>query len=573
MRKILAIALFWGVLWADFIDDLEKKPKGIVRDFYIFEALQGEVTPPEALKLYALAESRSPSLIKALKNKVPRDLLPREIYCRDLGLPELIKSDDACFNLGFRLGFAQDSRLDSAALARLSEKARRQVKIIRAKNALEAAINASGEDFSDIYFALKDRGDLFNHAPKNPQNLSNKNLGRALYHLVISQKFPRFTTALLRANIVGVDDLSFFALGLNELKNGGESAKKVPAKAAKSAANPAKAPAKNAAKNPAESPAKNKKSPANLAPHLQKAANYFAAAANATKSLFLRDRAVFWQYLITQDSRLLERLAQSELFNLYSLFAVRKLGVPPRYSIIRGDDEIFAALSDKAPPFDIKDPFEWQKMSQNIAQIKDKEALLQTARGLFYKDSLPHLSAILNRYYDFGKKFFITPYYDDLELSLPTKTLVYAVAKQESRFVPTVVSRSFALGMMQIMPFNVAPFAKALKEEGITNESMFDPRVALRFGAYYLEHLWREFKHPLFVSYAYNGGPGFVRNFLGNAANFSAQNPLDPWLSMEFVPYEESRIYGMKVAANYIMYNEIEGNIIDVEAFLRETLR
>ena len=226
----------------------------------------------------------------------------------------------------------------------------------------------------------------------------------------------------------------------------------------------------------------------------------------------------------------------------------------------------------KESPFDISNPFEWQIISQNIALIKDKEALLDIAKLFHYENTLPHLIFILNRYFNYSKKFFVMPYDSELDLNMEAKTLLYAVAKQESKFLPSVVSRSYALGMMQIMPFNVSYFAKNMGVSA-TKEDMFNPKMALKFGAYYLENLNKEFKHPLFVSYAYNGGPTFIRNHLKNAKVFSKANKYDPWLSMEFIPYEESRIYGMKVMANYIMYNEIAGNHIDIDEFLNSTLR
>ncbi len=57
---------------------------------------------------------------------------------------------------------------------------------------------------------------------------------------------------------------------------------------------------------------------------------------------------------------------------------------------------------------------------------------------------------------------------------------------------------------MQIMPFNVGPFAKSLGMDNVDLNDMFNPNIALKFGNYYLNHLKKEFNHPLFVAYAYN---------------------------------------------------------------------
>ena len=153
------------------------------------------------------------------------------------------------------------------------------------------------------------------------------------------------------------------------------------------------------------------------------------------------------------------------------------------------------------------------------------------------------------------------------------KAMALAVAKQESTFLPALVSRSYALGMMQIMPFNVEPFARKLKKTDITLESMFDPVVAYEFGRMYLDELNREFSHPLFNAYAYNGGPGFLRKTLAKKRLFLKSRKYEPWISLELLPVEETRFYGMRVLANYVIYQQLLGNEIDIESLLKKALR
>lgn len=521
------ISLFSGILYSNSLEFIESKPRGIARDFYIYEYLQGDISQDEAIKLYPLIENKSPKMINALLAKIPKEKLQKDLYCKNLSYKELLNSDDECFNLGFKLVYAINEKIDKKTLSRInSKKILNQVKILESKNILDSIIAASGEDFSDIYFTLGSaRANVFNNTPKKSQLLSNKNYNKALYHLIISNQYPKFTQALLKVTIKDVNDWSFFALGLNELN------------------------------------AKNTK----------KALDYFLKASNS-KNLFLRDKSLFWVYKLSDNKDVLNQLADSHNFNLYSLYASRLLKKAPNLEIITIDDPIFRGLIKDKSPFDISNPFEWQILSQNIALVKDKENLLHVAKLFYYENTLPHFIFILNRYFNYSKKFFVMPYSDEIDVDANTKALLYAIAKQESKFLPSVVSRSYALGIMQIMPFNVSYFAKNIGIEA-TKEDMFNPKIALKFGAYYLEHLNKEFKHPLFVSYAYNGGPTFIRNHLKDIKVFSKSNKYDPWLSMEFIPYEESRIYGIKVMANYIMYNEIAGNYIDIDEFLDSTLR
>ena len=154
-----------------------------------------------------------------------------------------------------------------------------------------------------------------------------------------------------------------------------------------------------------------------------------------------------------------------------------------------------------------------------------------------------------------------------------TQALLYALGRQESLFIPTAISTSYALGVMQLMPFNVTAIAKQMGEsEKITYQDMFDPAINIPYAEYFTRPLLKEFKHPLFISYAYNGGPGFTRRLLETKQLFKKDNPLDPWYSMEMIPYEETRKYGKKVLANYIIYQKSFGKEIDIQKTLQDTL-
>lgn len=533
--KILIICIFAPFACALSLSEIESKPKGVARDFYLFLYLQenSNLSAESALKIYNLIDNKIPKIMQFLKGKLPLSALPKEEQCRAMKFSELEKSDDECFNLGLKLDSANE--LKSKDLARItSPNIKKRIEILRKKsNILDAILKENGEEFSAIFGALSKKGAIFNVAPKNPQDLSNKNFGQTLYNIIISRKYPKFTRALLGANISGVNDWTFYALGLNELENG----------------------------------------------ELKKADIYFEGASKNASFKLMRDKADFWRYKIAEitgdvakSSEILQRLAQSTNFNLYSLYAVKKTNAAPKYQIIDWKNEIFtSAKQNKTAPLDISDPFAWQRARAEIVATKDKDALLNIAKRFYHSESTPHLAFVLNRYFGFQKSIFIKPYKDKLEFD--DENLVFAVARQESAFVPAVISRSYALGMMQIMPANVHNFAKAMGVENITYESMFDAQTSLKFGNYYLAHLKKEFSHPLFVSYAYNGGPTFIRAFLKDGQNFSAKNKLDPWLSMEFIPFEESRFYAFSVMANYIAYREIEGKRVDIDEFFKGAVR
>ena len=62
----------------------------------------------------------------------------------------------------------------------------------------------------------------------------------------------------------------------------------------------------------------------------------------------------------------------------------------------------------------------------------------------------------------------------------------------------------------------------------------------------------KRLNNPLFIAYAYNGGIGFTKRTLKKG--LFKKGEYEPWLSMELIPYFETKNYGKKVLANYFVY-------------------
>ena len=131
------------------------------------------------------------------------------------------------------------------------------------------------------------------------------------------------------------------------------------------------------------------------------------------------------------------------------------------------------------------------------------------------------------------------------------KSLIYAIGRQESRFVPTSISSSYAMGVMQIMPFLSKAIAKQLKEPYNIFEQ-FDAKINLRYANHHLNYLEKKLNHPLYIAYAYNGGIGFTTRLL--KTKLFKKGKYEPYLSMELLPYDETKKYGKKVLTNYFVY-------------------
>ena len=67
-------------------------------------------------------------------------------------------------------------------------------------------------------------------------------------------------------------------------------------------------------------------------------------------------------------------------------------------------------------------------------------------------------------------------------------------------------------------------------------EKIIEGMGKIEFGRFYIDELEGEFKHPLLVSYAYNGGPGFLRRTLEKKRLFLKNRAFEPWISLELIP-------------------------------------
>lgn len=519
------------------LEFLESKPKGLARDFYIWQFLSLEETSLEdALKAYGLIYRKTSKLDNLLSAKGKVSDMPRNLYCQRLGFEKLKKQDKACIKAGLNLAsipsmpqknkdFLLKTFKDDIAF-------RKRIEILSSPQILTGMLKSDAATFAALYRVLvnSDRTHILNQNIK-PQSLkrladeNDKNFNTMLERIIVStdKTYTLFKKSLVGANITGADSYTLFLLGLNEI----------------------------------------------LHQEPQAALAYFKRAESKATTAMQKNRTLLWQYFLSNDENILKTLSTSTNIDLYTIYANQRLKTEPSYTVVSD----LGKLSPNKPNFDIKDPFQWQLLKENLAQVKKKKDLKELSKHFAYEDTSAHLAHVLTQLNDFKIHYFITPFSDKLKWKNDNqKAFTYAIAKQESMLLPALVSTSYALGMMQIMPFNVQPFAKSLKRDNITLEDMFDPITALEFGTFYLDDLRKEFKNELFVSYAYNGGPGFLRRTLKSKTLFIKKREYEPWLSMELIPYRESRDYGLRVLANYIVYQASFGNHIELESYLRQVL-
>lgn len=131
--------------------------------------------------------------------------------------------------------------------------------------------------------------------------------------------------------------------------------------------------------------------------------------------------------------------------------------------------------------------------------------------------------------------------------------LLLAMMWQESLFDPNAVSKSNAQGLLQILPSTGRTIAQ---EMGITEYSLFDPKVSIKFGSHYLNKMLNDFNSLPLALAAYNAGPAKVKKWIKKNLN----SEIDEFI--ELIPYAETRDYIRLIAARKKIYETIWRGII-----------
>ncbi|MEI6046383.1 MAG: transglycosylase SLT domain-containing protein [Chloroflexota bacterium] len=131
--------------------------------------------------------------------------------------------------------------------------------------------------------------------------------------------------------------------------------------------------------------------------------------------------------------------------------------------------------------------------------------------------------------------------------------LFLALIKQESAFRSDALSGAGARGLTQVMPETGRGIAQSLGKTDYSPNDLYQPAIALAFGAYYLANRLQDFDgNPYAALAAYNGGAGNVYRWIKIAP---------PELSfdtfVEGIDFYETRNYVKIIYANYAIYRQI----------------
>lgn len=119
--------------------------------------------------------------------------------------------------------------------------------------------------------------------------------------------------------------------------------------------------------------------------------------------------------------------------------------------------------------------------------------------------------------------------------------LVKGVIKTESNYNPNAISNKDAKGLMQITNQTGAWIATKLGVKNFTPEMLYNPKVNIEFGCWYIKNLENEFGDKNAAIAAYNAGRTNVENWLKNS-QFSANGK-----SLQKIPFTQTANYVKKV--------------------------
>lgn len=511
-RATLLCFLFISTLFStvptslDFFDD---KPKGVAKDFYIYRYLQQPTTSSsDAIKLMALTSHMSMKLFHAFAQRIDDAGMKRDSQCIKMKLKDLLEQDVDCLAAGFSTYDATKlpkNELQEIEIKLKDYKLSKSLHVLYADDPFKSMIQGDKELFFNTFNKVGNayRQKFFNHkiSKKKIKELENSwQINQTIKYSIMDKKLQNFQKSLLHVDRFSkvLSHQSLFLLGLNALKHN----------------------------------------------YNNLSIAFFDEAYKKAYYKMDKDKVLFWQFLVTNDNKYKQLLKESFDLNIYTLLA----GVKNKRIMI-------AKAWEKNPNYDETNPFGWTTFLAST-KGKDNQELEEMAQTFLYGSTLPHFSYLMEKASGYKDHYFPVPYTEYLKDTDKKRiALIMAIARQESRLIPSAISHSYALGMMQFMPFLARAIAK---EKGIENfdlDNMFKPKVALDFANTHLDYLEKYLYNPLFIAYAYNGGIGFTKRLLKSGT--FREGAYEPFMSMELVPYDESRKYGKKVLANYITYMQI----------------
>ena len=150
----------------------------------------------------------------------------------------------------------------------------------------------------------------------------------------------------------------------------------------------------------------------------------------------------------------------------------------------------------------------------------------------------------------YPKKYeeYVYKYSEELDID---PMLTFAIIKTESNFKEDTVSKSGAIGLMQLMEATAKEQAEKLEME-YSKEILYRPEENIKLGLYYFDTLLTYFDDKYILAFvAYNAG-------LGNTEKWINEGLLtEEGEGTENIPFTETNMYVRKIIRNYKIYQDL----------------
>ena len=151
------------------------------------------------------------------------------------------------------------------------------------------------------------------------------------------------------------------------------------------------------------------------------------------------------------------------------------------------------------------------------------------------------------------KKIYPTKYNEYVEKyskeNNADKYMIYAIIKAESNFKSDVKSNSNAIGLMQLLENTAVEMSNLIKQDEITEKSLYDPEMNIKLGISYYSYLLKHYRgNNILALTAYNAGMGNVDNWIKKGVIKSDGSDI------ENIPYKETNNYVRKILRDYKFY-------------------
>lgn len=174
--------------------------------------------------------------------------------------------------------------------------------------------------------------------------------------------------------------------------------------------------------------------------------------------------------------------------------------------------------------------------------------LLMLALLLFVYKAFHVEEKILTYFYPIKYEEYVWEYSSKLNID-PLLTL--AIIKTESNFKENTISKSGAIGLMQLMESTAKEQAEKIGIEYST-ELLYNPENNIKLGLYYFDTLLTYYNDNYILAFAaYNAGLGNVEKWINDGLITKEGE------GTENIPFPETNMYVRKIIRNYKIYQNL----------------